>query len=157
MKNKLKFLVAIAVLAGFTFSSFRTEAYPPFVKKAAKFGAENCLFCHKEANGGEGWNDRGNWLIAEKDKRKADSIDVEWLADYKPEGEKKEGDPKEGEKKPEEKKPEEKKPPQEISATPAPSAVSSTSAEPAPKVGKTTAKSGKALTKTSLNKTKKKK
>ena len=152
MKNNLKFLMAIAVLVGFTFSSFRTEAYPPFVKKAAKFGAENCLFCHKEANGGEGWNERGNWLIAEKDKRKADSIDVEWLADYKPEGEKKEGDPKEGEK-----KPEEKKPPQEISAAATPSAVSSTSTGAAPKVGKTTAKSGKALTKTSLNKTKKKK
>ena len=54
--------------------------------------------------GGEGWNDRGNWLIAEKDKRKADSIDVTWLEDYKEAGEKKEGDPKEGEKKPEEKK-----------------------------------------------------
>ena len=152
MKNNLKCLMAIAVLVGFTFSSFRTEAYPPFVKKAAKFGAENCLFCHKEANGGEGWNERGNWLIAEKDKRKADSIDVEWLADYKPEGEKKEGDPKEGEK-----KPEEKKPPQEISAAATPSAVSSTSTGAAPKVEKTATKSGKAITKNSLNKTKKKK
>ena len=48
--------------------------------------------------GGEGWNERGDWLMAEKDKRKADAIDVEWLADYK-EGEKKDGEKKEEPKK----------------------------------------------------------
>ena len=102
MKNQIKILLAGMVMAGFFFSALRTEAYPPFVRKAEKFGAKDCLFCHKEPGGGEGWNDRGNWLIAEKDKRKADAIDVEWLADYKPAGEAPKGD----EKKPEEKKPE---------------------------------------------------
>jgi hypothetical protein len=45
-------------------------------------------------SGGEGWNKRGEWLIAEKDKRKADTIDVTWLEEYKEEAE------GEGEKKP---------------------------------------------------------
>jgi hypothetical protein len=27
-------------------------------------------------------NDRGKWLMAEKDKRKAKDIDVDWLKDY---------------------------------------------------------------------------
>ena len=101
-KNLIKVSIAIVIAAGVLGSALTTNAYPPFVRKAAKFGAKDCLFCHKMPEGGEGWNDRGNWLIAEKDKRKADAIDVEWLADYK-EGEKKDGDKKE-EKKEEPKK-----------------------------------------------------
>jgi hypothetical protein len=64
-------------------SSFSTKAYPPFLRKAQKFGAKDCTFCHTQPTGGEGWNERGNWLIAEKERRKADAVDVEWLADYK--------------------------------------------------------------------------
>ncbi len=124
MKNHIKILLAGMVMAGFFFSALRTEAYPPFVRKAEKYGAKDCLFCHTQAGGGEGWNERGSWLIAEKDKRKADSIDVEWLADYKPAGEA----PKEGEKKPEE------KPPTEIAKT-APTDHSAHNHADAPKPG----------------------
>jgi hypothetical protein len=59
--------------------------YPPFLAKSRKFGAKDCTFCHVDPLGGPPWNDRGKWLIAEKDRRKADIVDVEWLADYKPE------------------------------------------------------------------------
>jgi hypothetical protein len=102
-KNLIKMTIAVAAAAFVLGSTLTTNAYPPFLKKAAKFGAKDCLYCHKQAEGGEGWNDRGNWLIAEKDKRKADAIDVEWLADYK-EAEKKDGDKKEEPKKEEPKK-----------------------------------------------------
>ena len=97
-KNFVKLTISVAAAAILLGSALTTNAYPPFVKKAQKFGAKDCMFCHKQAEGGEGWNDRGNWLIAEKDKRKADAIDVEWLADYK-ETEKKDGDKKEEPKK----------------------------------------------------------
>jgi len=82
-KKIIKLSIAIVVIAGVVGSSFSTRAYPAFLRKAVKFGAKNCLYCHKESAGGEGWNERGQWLIAEKERRKADDIDVEWLADYK--------------------------------------------------------------------------
>src|SRR5215471_9666223 len=93
-KNLIKLSIAIITIAAVVGSSFSTKAYPPFLRKAQKFGAKDCLFCHKQPEGGEGWNERGQWLIAEKERRKADAVDVEWLADYK-EGEKKDGEKKE--------------------------------------------------------------
>ena len=86
MKSLLKISIAVLLLAMMIGSSLVTEAYPPFVGKAKKYGAEGCLFCHTKASGGEGWNKRGEWLIAEKDKRTADSVDVTWLEEYKEEG-----------------------------------------------------------------------
>ena len=94
-KNLIKLSIAVIVLAGVLGSSFSTAAYPPFLRKAQKFGAKDCLFCHKEPEGGEGWNERGQWLIAEKERRKAEAVDPEWLADYKG-GEKKDGEKKDG-------------------------------------------------------------
>jgi hypothetical protein len=82
-KNVIKLSVA-AVLISLAGGAFvRTTAYPPYVRQAAKFGAKDCTFCHTNPAGGEGWNERGKWLMAEKDKRKADSIEMEWLAEYK--------------------------------------------------------------------------
>jgi hypothetical protein len=90
-KKLIKLSIAIVVIAGVVGSSFSAKAYPPFLRKAQKFGAKNCLYCHKEPAGGEGWNERGQWLIAEKERRKADAVDPEWLADYK-EGAKKDAE-----------------------------------------------------------------
>lgn len=53
--------------------------------KAAGFAAANCLYCHGEKlpkKGAATHNDRGKWLIAEKEKRKAKEVDVAWLKDY---------------------------------------------------------------------------
>ena len=52
--------------------------------KEAGFKVENCQYCHvdklpkKEAHDS---NERGKWLIAEKEKRKAKGVDVNWLKD----------------------------------------------------------------------------
>jgi hypothetical protein len=97
-KKLIKLSIAIVVIAGVVGSSFSTKAYPAFLRKAQKFGAKNCLYCHKQPTGGEGWNPRGEWLIAEKERRKADEVDPEWLVDYK-EGAKKDAENKEGAKK----------------------------------------------------------
>jgi hypothetical protein len=88
-KNLIKLFIAVLLTAGFVGMSFNAAAYPLFMRNAGKFGAKNCLFCHKHPEGGEGWNERGNWLIAEKERRKADAVDIEWLSEYK-ESEKKE-------------------------------------------------------------------
>jgi len=53
--------------------------------KAAGFEAANCLYCHNEKlpkKAAVTHNDRGKWLVAEKDKRKAKEIDVAWLKEY---------------------------------------------------------------------------
>ena len=68
----------VAALAGSTF------AYPPLLVKARKFGAKDCTFCHVDPEGGPPWNERGQWLIKEKERRSAETVDVEWLAEYKP-------------------------------------------------------------------------
>ena len=52
--------------------------------KAAGFDA-NCLYCHNEklpTKAKVTHNDRGKWLVAEKEKRKAKEVDVAWLKDY---------------------------------------------------------------------------
>lgn len=59
----------------------------PLQKKAKElnFPAQNCLYCHNEKlpkKGAVTHNERGQWLIAEKEKRKAKEVDVLWLKDY---------------------------------------------------------------------------
>ncbi|HWQ33200.1 MAG TPA: DinB family protein [Blastocatellia bacterium] len=83
-KNQIRIAVLMCGLGVMLGTALPAASYPPYVRQAAKFGAKDCLFCHTKAEGGEGWNDVGKWLMDERDRRKADSIDVNWLADYKP-------------------------------------------------------------------------
>lgn len=82
--NKVKVITSllfiITVIAALAVQSI---AYPPFLEKARKFGAKDCRFCHVKAEGSAPFNARGQWLIKEKDRRKADAVDPEWLVDYK--------------------------------------------------------------------------
>ena len=71
-------MIVTALLAG------QALAYPPYLIKARKYGAKDCTFCHVDPLGGPPWTERGKWLIEEKERRKAGTIDVDWLADYKP-------------------------------------------------------------------------
>jgi len=73
--------------SGWIFVADGTFATLSMQKKAkeAGFPAENCLYCHGEKmpkKGAVTYNDRGQWLQAEKDKRKAKEVDVAWLKDY---------------------------------------------------------------------------
>ena len=73
--------------AGWIASSGTSSATLPIQKKAKELGypATNCLYCHGEKlpkKGAVTHNDRGNWLIAEKEKRKAKEVDPAWLKDY---------------------------------------------------------------------------
>lgn len=83
--KSIKVLVALTFIAAIVVAlSSQTFGYPPFVVKAKKFGAKDCTFCHVDPDGGPPWNDRGKWLITEKERRGAETVDVEWLVDYKP-------------------------------------------------------------------------
>jgi len=53
--------------------------------KEAGFAATNCQFCHNEKlpkKGAVTHNDRGKWLVAQKEAKKVKAIDVTWLKDY---------------------------------------------------------------------------
>jgi len=63
--------------------ALQSVAYPPFMAKARKFGAKDCRFCLVNVEGRALNNTRGNWLIEEKARRKADAVDPEWFANYK--------------------------------------------------------------------------
>ena len=68
-------------------------ATPQFFADAKKAGlpAKNCQYCHtvampkKETFKPEQLNDRGKWLVAEKEKEKAADIKASWLKNYHPE------------------------------------------------------------------------
>ena len=59
--------------------------------KAAGFKATNCLYCHNEklpVKGKVTQNERGQYLIKEKETRKPKEVDVAWLKDFvEPKGE----------------------------------------------------------------------
>jgi hypothetical protein len=73
--------MAVAIPAGAT---------PQMVKQAkdAGFRAQNCQYCHtvavpkKEGFTPEELNERGKWLLTEKDKQKAKEVKAEWLKNY---------------------------------------------------------------------------
>lgn len=83
--RKIKIAISMIFIAGLVAAFAReTLGYPPLLVKAKKFGAKDCTFCHVDPEGGPPWNERGQWLIKEKERRAAETVDVEWLADYKP-------------------------------------------------------------------------
>ena len=65
-------------------------ATPQMVKQAKDAGlpAKNCQYCHtvampkKEGFKPDELNERGKWLLTEKDKQKAKDVKPEWLKNY---------------------------------------------------------------------------
>lgn len=88
--KKYRNLLSGVVVAGFAIFYLvsmvpTAQSYPPYLNAAQRLGlpAKNCTYCHTTASGGSGWNARGKWLVEQKQKRGADTIDVSWLKEYK--------------------------------------------------------------------------
>ena len=66
------------------------SATPQMVKQAKDAGmpAQNCQYCHvsampkKEGFKPDDLNERGKWLLGERDKLKAKDVKAEWLKNY---------------------------------------------------------------------------
>ena len=59
----------------------------PMQKKAKELGypATNCLYCHVDKlpkKDAHKFNERGQWLVDQKEKRKAKEVDAAWLKEY---------------------------------------------------------------------------
>jgi len=56
--------------------------------KSAGMPAQNCQYCHvaampkKDGFKPDDLNERGKWLLGEKDKQKAKDVKAEWLKNY---------------------------------------------------------------------------
>jgi hypothetical protein len=84
MKKPLAGVLAVCVLLA---GAVPSHATMPIQKKAkeAGFPAANCLYCHNEkmpAKGKVTNNDRGAFLVAQKEAKKAKEADMAWLKDY---------------------------------------------------------------------------
>ena len=80
--------VALLALAAWLGTMGRASATLPIQKQAKSAGAEvaNCMACHNEKlpkKGASTLNDKGKWLVEEKDTRKAKDVDGAWLKEYK--------------------------------------------------------------------------
>ena len=84
MTKPLAGILAACVLLG---GAVPSHATMPIQKKAkeAGFPATNCLYCHNEkmpAKGKVTNNERGEFLVKQKEAKKAKEVDVAWLKDF---------------------------------------------------------------------------
>jgi len=92
--STLRFLKIASLLAatlvlmmGFANRAFATkEMFKAAQEKFGKSAITGCKHCHVKPLPTEkdhALNEQGQWLVKEKEKRKAKAVDVSWLADYK--------------------------------------------------------------------------
>jgi hypothetical protein len=85
LNRTLASLLTAAVVLGGAGVASATIAMQKKAKEAG-LDVQNCLYCHAEKlpkKGATTYNDRGEWLRAQKEKRQAKEIDVAWLKEYK--------------------------------------------------------------------------
>lgn len=85
--SKVGVIGVVVFWASWILLSGTSSATLPIQKKAKElgFGATNCMYCHNEKlpkKGAVSHNERGKWLIAQKEKQKAKEVDPAWLKDY---------------------------------------------------------------------------
>ena len=88
MMAKLAALASITLLSAVF--ALPAGATLPMIRQAkdAGFPAQNCQYCHvaalpkKEGFKPDDLNERGKWLLAEKDRQKVKEVKAEWLKTY---------------------------------------------------------------------------
>jgi hypothetical protein len=79
---------AVAIAVGLSAGPAMAESAMVKQAKEAGLPVKNCQYCHtekipkKETFKPEELNERGKWLLGEKDKRKAPKVDAAWLKQY---------------------------------------------------------------------------
>jgi hypothetical protein len=82
-KPRVGILTACVLLVGAS-SSHATMPIQKAAKEAG-FPATSCVYCHVEkmpAKGKATYNDRGTFLVKQKEAKKAKDVDVAWLKDF---------------------------------------------------------------------------
>jgi hypothetical protein len=88
--NRIALVSAASVGLIFSASWGPAVAGPAMLTKAKEMGlpAQNCQYCHvskvpkKEGFKPDDLNERGKWLLAEKEQQKAKEVGVDWLKNY---------------------------------------------------------------------------
>jgi hypothetical protein len=85
--SKIGVIGVIVFWASWILLSGTSSATLPIQKKAKELGFEatNCMYCHNEKlpkKGAVTHNERGKWLIAQKEKKGAKEVDAAWLKEY---------------------------------------------------------------------------
>jgi len=89
MTRVATFVAASTTLLG-ALAASPAAAHPNLVAEAKKAGmpAQNCQYCHvskvpsKSTYKPEDLNERGKWMMTEKEKKQAKAVMAEWLKDY---------------------------------------------------------------------------
>jgi hypothetical protein len=84
---KVGLLVAIVGGVAWLAGTGTATATMPMQKKAKELGfpATNCQYCHVDKmpkKDAHKLNDRGQWLVDQKEAKKAKEVDMAWLKDY---------------------------------------------------------------------------
>lgn len=85
-------VAAVGVFVATSLLAAGSEAGVPMQKKAKELGiasVQNCQSCHVDKMPKKDSfkvNEMGQWLIDQKQARKAKEIDVSWLKEWKPKG-----------------------------------------------------------------------
>jgi hypothetical protein len=85
--SRLGLSLGLLFWAGWILLTDVSSATLAIQKKAKELGysGEGCLYCHNEKlpkKGAVTHNDRGMWLMAQKEKRGVKEVDPAWLKDY---------------------------------------------------------------------------
>jgi len=83
-------LASVSLVVLVAFSAAPAAATPQLFSESKKEGlpAQNCQYCHvsklpkKDSFKPDDLNDRGKWLMTEKDKQKAKDVKADWLKGF---------------------------------------------------------------------------